>query len=275
MFHIYEDDNIDEVELPQVSQEENQVEFDKYVSRKVRMNEGDMTKFGIVKGRKRGSDGKFIDKYHENPLLDSSVYDVQFLDGHVESYFANQIAEAVIMDVDKEGNLTFLFKEFIDHRHNNSAMRADDATFMLNGKKMQKRTTKGWFLCAELSDGSTEWIDLATAKEAYPIQAAEYAVANKLVSEPAFAWWVPYTLRKRDRVIKAVKRRATKRRKTEKFGLEVPGPNDVNRAFAIDAENGQEHWTRAMEKEVKTVIPALRVLAHDETVLLDTNALTS
>jgi hypothetical protein len=53
-------------------------------------------------------------------------------------------------------------------------------------------------MCAELADGSTEWVDLSMAKEAYPIQAAEYAVANKLVSEPAFSWWVPYTLRKRD-----------------------------------------------------------------------------
>jgi hypothetical protein len=33
-------------------------------------------------------------------------------------------------------------------------------------------------------------------KESYQVQVAEYAVANKIVEQPAFAWWVPYVLRK-------------------------------------------------------------------------------
>jgi hypothetical protein len=101
-------------------------------------------------------------------------------------------------------------------------------------------------------------------KEVYPIQAAEYAVANKLVSEPAFSWWVPYTLRKRDRVIKSVRRRAFAR-KTEKFGIEIPKPMDVTRAFEIDSETNTTHWAIAMEKEVKTVLPALDVKAEGDT----------
>ena len=36
-------------------------------------------------------------------------------------------------------------------------------------------------------------------KELYPVETAEYAVANKIiVEEPAFAWWAPKVLRKRD-----------------------------------------------------------------------------
>ena len=96
---------------------------------------------------------------------------------------------------------------------------------------------------------------------------AEYAVANKLVSEPAFSWWVPYTLRKRDRVIKVVKRRAFTR-KNEKFGLEVPGsgPRGVKRACEIDTETNTSHWSTAKSKEVKTVLPALKILEDNETV---------
>lgn len=51
----------------------------------------------------------------------------------------------------------------------------------------------------EWKDGSTsrEW--LKDLKESNPIeQVAEYAVANKLVSEHVFAWWVPDTLKKRE-----------------------------------------------------------------------------
>jgi phosphoribosyl-ATP pyrophosphohydrolase len=58
-------------------------------------------------------------------------------------------------------------------------------------------------------------------KESTPVKLAEYAVANKLVEEStSFMWWIPYTLKKRDQVVKAVKRQF--HRKNEKFGMEVP-----------------------------------------------------
>jgi hypothetical protein len=36
-------------------------------------------------------------------------------------------------------------------------------------------------------------------KESNPLELAEYAKANKIVSEPAFAWWVQTVLRRWDR----------------------------------------------------------------------------
>jgi len=44
-------------------------------------------------------------------------------------------------------------------------------------------------------------------KESNPVKVAEYAAANKLVEEPAFAWWAKDVLYKRDRIIKKVKLR--------------------------------------------------------------------
>ena len=35
-------------------------------------------------------------------------------------------------------------------------------------------------------------MELKVAKEASPLKAARYAVANKISGEPAFRWWVPY-----------------------------------------------------------------------------------
>ena len=40
-------------------------------------------------------------------------------------------------------------------------------------------------------------------KESNPIEVAEYAVARKIDDEPAFEWWVPYALRKRDVIVSA------------------------------------------------------------------------
>ena len=36
-------------------------------------------------------------------------------------------------------------------------------------------------------------------KESYPVEVIEYVKAKELVDEPAFIWWVPYTLKKRER----------------------------------------------------------------------------
>jgi hypothetical protein len=57
-------------------------------------------------------------------------------------------------------------------------------------------------------------------KESNPLKLAEYAKANKLVSEPAFAWWVQMVLRRRDRIINKVVSRY--RKKTQKYGVELP-----------------------------------------------------
>ena len=41
-------------------------------------------------------------------------------------------------------------------------------------------------------------------KNCYPIQTAEYSQQAKLSNEPAFAWWIPFTLKKRERIVAAV-----------------------------------------------------------------------
>ena len=42
----------------------------------------------------------------------------------------------------------------------------------------------------EWKDGTSDWLPLAALKESYPVQVDEYAVNNKIASEPAFAWWL-------------------------------------------------------------------------------------
>ena len=46
---------------------------------------------------------------------------------------------------------------------------------------------------------------MAEVKEAYPIQLAEYAVANNIADEPAFKWWIHKILKRKERIIKKVK----------------------------------------------------------------------
>ena len=63
----------------------------------------------------------------------------------------------------------------------------------------------------------------------------DYAVANRINDEPAFAWWVPDVFKKRDRILLKVKTKYWQR--THKFGIHIP--KSVAQAQAIDKENGK------------------------------------
>jgi len=252
-FTEYEDDEEDTFVMCEHNEEGDQIEFDKYISSKVRLMEDDTEQIGVIRGRKRGPDGTFIGKFDVNLILDTSVYEIEFEDGRVESYFANQIVECILDDREVNANLTHHINDFVDHRKDSKALSNTEDYLTIRGTKVPKRTTKGWHLCAELSNGKTEWMRLNIAKDASPIKAARYAVANKIADEPAFRWWVPYVLEKEERVIKAVKCR-------------VPKPNDVERALQIDDETGTTHWSTALAKGTKTVLPALKILEQNEKI---------
>jgi hypothetical protein len=84
------------------------------------------------------------------------------------------------------------------------------------------------------------------------VLAAEYAVANRIDDEPAFAWWVHDVIKKRDRIIAKVKSKYWQR--THKYGIKIP--KTVHEAIKFDKENGNTLWWDAIIKEMKNVMPA-------------------
>jgi hypothetical protein len=117
-------------------------------------------------------------------------------------------------------------------------------------------------LCVEWKDGSTSWERLADLKESNPVEIANYAVTHGLDSEPAFAWWVPFTLKHRNRIIAAVNKRYHKR--THKFGIEIP--KTYEDCVRIDKENGNTYWQDAIRKEMAKVRIAFKTLGDVEQV---------
>ena len=120
------------------------------------------------------------------------------------------------------------------------------------GIKRRKETTVGWEILAKWKDVSTTWVALKDFKESHPVQLVKYAVAARIADEPAFAWWVPYTLRKRSRIIAKIKSKYWIR--THKFGIKIP--KTVAEAKQFDQENGNTFWWDAICKEMKNVRPA-------------------
>ena len=108
-------------------------------------------------------------------------------------------------------------------------------------------------------DGSTSWEALKDLKESNPVEVAEYAVGAKIVSEPAFAWWVPFTLKRRDRIIAKIDARFAK--KSHKFGIAVP--STVKEALQMDRDNGNTAWWDSIQKEMKNVRVAFNILDDD------------
>ena len=212
--------------------------------------------------RKRDKDGHLIGTAHTNPLLDTRIYEVEFPDGQVLEYTANVIAENLYAQVDQEGRHQVILDGIVGHRNDGSAVSPDDQIIVVNGKNCKRKSTAGWDLCIQWNDGSTSWEKLSALKEAYPVETVEYAVANKIASEPASNWWVPYTLQHRDCIIASIN--SCYYKTTHKFGIELP--KTIQQALDIDKCTGSTYWYDAIQKEMCNVKVAFNILNEGENV---------
>jgi hypothetical protein len=221
-------------------------QLDEYLTAQVMLPHGGDTVRARIVERTKDAQGRPIGVRHDNPILDTRTYQVQYPDGSTETLATNFIAENLYSQVDAEGNEFLVLKDIIGHRSNSKAVKKTDAAFLDGSKRI---TSAGWEIEVSWANGDSSWLPMKDVKESNPIELAEYAVANQIADEPAFAWWVRYTLRKRDRIIKKVKSRYWKR--THKFGIEMP--KSIQEAFAIDRRTGTDFWRKAIEKEMKNI----------------------
>jgi hypothetical protein len=121
-----------------------------------------------------------------------------------------------------------------------------------SSKRTRQKTTKGWQLLVSWKDGTTDWVPLKELKASNPIELVEYAAANEMSEEPAFAWWVKDVPWKQNQIVAKIKSRYWKM--THKFGLKLP--HSVQEALQIDEETGTDFWRHVIEKEIKNVMPA-------------------
>ena len=101
-----------------------------------------------------------------------------------------------------------------------------------------RKTTVGWKLNMKWRDGTTTWVSLKDIKESNQIEVAEYVTSCDIQDEPEFVWWVPYTLRKRDRIIAGDNSRVYK--SSHKYGIEIP--TSIKHAEEIDYRNKNTFW---------------------------------
>ena len=98
--------------------------------------------------------------------------------------------------------------------------------------------------------------------ESHPVEVAEYARARGIDKEPAFEWWVPHTLKKRQVILAAL------RKTTDQYGIEIP--TIVKHAYELDRRNGDNLWKEALEMEMYNIVVAFEILEEGNLHLLDT-----
>jgi hypothetical protein len=178
---------------------------DTLINTEVLLTAGDSAAIAKVMRRCVDDEGKVMGNYDSNPLLNTMMYECEFGDGTTKAYAANTIASNIYQESDADGYSNLLLYHIIDHKRSGDATSMEDKYFKTaNGTKRMRQTTKGWKLLVQWHDNSCQWIDLKILKESNPVQVAEYATSRDIHEYPAFAWSVPYVLRKRDVIVSAV-----------------------------------------------------------------------
>jgi len=248
-----------EASMPDQDDEPTPEEADEYLTMQVLLPRGDGYQRATVAHRKRDADGNPIGIRNNNPILDTRVYEVEFEDGAAVELAANAVANALFDSTDPDGNEFLVFKEILDHKKTDQAVRKEDGWIEREGRAPQrKRTTKGWKLLIQWADGLQTWENLSDIKESYPLDVAEYAAGNQIIAEPAFAWWCPLYLKKRRAILRKLKTRYW--RKTHKYGIEIP--HTVEEAREIDKRNGNTLWSDAMDKEMSANAVTFKILEN-------------
>jgi hypothetical protein len=233
---------------------------DNYLNAEISVPQGGTLMKGRVTSRKRDKDSNPIRLANANPILDTSEYTFTFNDGDETVLNANLIAEAMYAQCDPNGNQYVLLDSIIDHKQLDSAIRPSDQKVVRpNRCTYLKRSTIDWQVCCQWKDGSTSWESLADLKESHPIETTKYAVTKGLDHEPAFNWWVPHVLKKRDQLISLVRKPTTGYlKRTHKFGIEIP--KTVKEALALDRKNGNTLLVDAIKKEMREERIAFNIL---------------
>ena len=93
-------------------------------------------------------------------------------------------------------------------------------------------------------------------KEIKPGEVTEYVQATDLQEDPAFAWWIPFMLKKWDQIIDTVNSRIMC--KAHKLGIEIP--TSVESVKDTNWRNGNTIWKDAIAKEIYNVKVSFKIL---------------
>jgi len=108
-----------------------------------------------------------------------------------------------------------------------------------------------WNVLVEWEDGSSTYEPLSSVIKDDPITLAKYGLDNDLLNKPGWKALIRYT--KKEKIFKRMLRQAKlahdRTAPVYMFGVLVP--RGVKQALALDKQNGNQMWERAMKDEIE------------------------
>ena len=210
--------------------------YNKLVNTKVQLQNYNEMIYGKVNKRALNPDGQTTGSYDKDSMLTSIIYEVEFEDGHVKEYSANTITDNMLTRVYYDGFTLTIMEGIIDSQKDAATAVTKEEIYIVpkRGQKNILKTKLGWQLLVQWLDQSESWINFKYLKEFHSIEVSKFDKARGIADEPAFAWWVPYTMQKRYVIVSAIKSRI--RKPTHNYGIEIP--TSIEHGHRIDKENG-------------------------------------
>ena len=131
--NVYNDSGV-----PEADEFTPEVLEDTYVNMEVALpRKDDGSTFAKVTKRLRDANGIPIGVANDNPILDTRVYEVEYMDGRKASLAANAIATNMFAQIDDDGNRFVLLDSIVDHRTDGTELQHDDA-FVISCARMRR-----------------------------------------------------------------------------------------------------------------------------------------
>ena len=135
---IYQDKDIpeeDDVFAPEIMD-------DNYMNMEVALpRDTEGPDFARVAKRLKDANVLPIGTANENPILDTIMYEVKYVDGNKDSLTANAISQNMFTQVDNEGNRHVIFDKIIDHRCTALTLKQADAFIVTSSGNMRRQET--------------------------------------------------------------------------------------------------------------------------------------
>ena len=108
--------------------EQKSEEFDSYIDMEFKRPRGlDGGLFHAkVNWREMDHDGDPIREETNNPITNTSLYKVEYIDGTIETLSAKIITENILSQIEKEGHRQLLMDRIIDNQTDKDAIKEDD-----------------------------------------------------------------------------------------------------------------------------------------------------
>ena len=109
--------------------------MDEHLTAELLLPHGDTMQRAQVLCRHKDNAGLPIGRRDDNPILDSRMYDIEFLDSFTDVVTANFIAENLFSQVDEQGQEFQIMEEMLDCRFTDEAVKpANGFTCSQNGQ---------------------------------------------------------------------------------------------------------------------------------------------